>query len=46
MLDDRRAAYDRMRVRGVEFTQEPVARRGSDGCIQILKWRDGAACTW
>ena len=29
VVDDCRAAYDRMRARGVEFTQEPVARFGS-----------------
>jgi catechol 2,3-dioxygenase-like lactoylglutathione lyase family enzyme len=29
MVDDCRAAYDRMRARGVEFTQEPVERYGS-----------------
>src|ERR1051326_6776803 len=28
-VDDCRAAYDRMRARGVEFTQEPVDRFGS-----------------
>jgi catechol 2,3-dioxygenase-like lactoylglutathione lyase family enzyme len=28
-VDDCRAAYDRMRARGVEFTQEPVERYGS-----------------
>lgn len=28
-VDDCRAAYDRMRGRGVEFTQEPVERYGS-----------------
>ena len=28
VVDDVRAAYDRMRERGVEFTQEPVARFG------------------
>ena len=28
-VDDCRAAYDRMLARGVEFTQEPVARYGS-----------------
>ncbi len=28
-VDDRRAAYDRLRARGVEFTQEPTARFGS-----------------
>ena len=28
-VDNCRAAYDRMRARGVEFTQEPVARFGS-----------------
>jgi len=28
-VDDCRAAYDRMRVRGVEFTQEPVDRYGT-----------------
>ena len=28
-VDDCRGAYDRMRARGVEFTQEPVARYGS-----------------
>jgi catechol 2,3-dioxygenase-like lactoylglutathione lyase family enzyme len=28
-VDDCRVAYDRMRARGVEFTQEPVARYGS-----------------
>jgi len=28
-VDDCRAAYDRMRARGVEFTQEPVERFGS-----------------
>lgn len=28
-LDDVRAAYDRMRSRGVEFTQEPIERFGS-----------------
>ena len=28
-VDDCRAAYDRMKARGVEFTQEPVARYGS-----------------
>src|SRR5215207_6375123 len=29
VLDDCRAAYDRMRASGVEFTQEPVDRFGS-----------------
>lgn len=29
VVDDCRAAYDRMKARGVEFTQEPVARYGS-----------------
>ena len=29
MVDDCRAAYDRMQARGVEFTQEPVERYGS-----------------
>lgn len=29
VVDDCRAAYDRMRSRGVEFTQEPVERYGS-----------------
>ena len=29
VVDDCRAAYDRMLERGVEFTQEPVARYGS-----------------
>ena len=29
LVDDCRAAYDRMRNRGVEFTQEPVARFGN-----------------
>src|SRR3954467_606325 len=29
VVDDCRAAYDRMHARGVEFTQEPVARFGS-----------------
>ena len=29
MVDDCRAAYDRMLARGVEFTQEPVERYGS-----------------
>lgn len=28
VVDDCRAAYDRMRARGVEFTQEPVERYG------------------
>ena len=28
-VDDVRAAYDRMKARGVEFTQEPVERFGS-----------------
>lgn len=28
-VDDCRAAYDRMRARGVEFTQEPVERYGN-----------------
>lgn len=28
-VDDCRAAYDRMRARGVEFTQEPVDRYGN-----------------
>src|SRR5688500_15864743 len=28
VVDDVHAAYDRMKVRGVEFTQEPVARFG------------------
>jgi catechol 2,3-dioxygenase-like lactoylglutathione lyase family enzyme len=28
VVDDVRAAYDRMKARGVEFTQEPVARFG------------------
>jgi catechol 2,3-dioxygenase-like lactoylglutathione lyase family enzyme len=28
-VDDCRAAYERMRARGVEFTQEPVERYGS-----------------
>lgn len=29
VVDDCRAAFDRMRARGVEFTQEPVSRFGS-----------------
>ena len=29
MVDDCHAAYDRMRARGVEFTQEPVKRFGT-----------------
>ena len=29
IVEDCRAAYDRMRTRGVEFTQEPVARYGT-----------------
>jgi catechol 2,3-dioxygenase-like lactoylglutathione lyase family enzyme len=29
IVDDFRAAYDRMRGRGVEFTQEPVERYGT-----------------
>ena len=29
VVDDCRAAYDQMRSRGVEFTQEPIARYGS-----------------
>ena len=29
VVDDCRAAYEQMRARGVEFTQEPVARFGS-----------------
>src|ERR1700743_3507568 len=29
VVDDCRAAYERMRARGVEFTQEPVERYGS-----------------
>ncbi len=29
IVDDCRAAYDRLRERGVEFTQEPIARYGS-----------------
>ncbi len=29
VVDDCRAAYDRMRARGVEFTQEPVERYGA-----------------
>jgi catechol 2,3-dioxygenase-like lactoylglutathione lyase family enzyme len=29
VVDDCRAAFDRMRARGVEFIQEPVARFGS-----------------
>jgi catechol 2,3-dioxygenase-like lactoylglutathione lyase family enzyme len=29
VVDDCRAAYDAMRKRGVEFTQEPMARYGS-----------------
>jgi catechol 2,3-dioxygenase-like lactoylglutathione lyase family enzyme len=29
VVDDVHAAYDRMKARGVEFTQEPVARFGS-----------------
>ena len=29
VVDDCRAAYERMRERGVEFTQEPVERYGS-----------------
>jgi catechol 2,3-dioxygenase-like lactoylglutathione lyase family enzyme len=29
VVDDCRAAYDRLRARGVEFTQEPVNRYGS-----------------
>ena len=28
-VDDCRAAYERMRARGVEFTQEPIARYGN-----------------
>ena len=29
VVDDCRAAYERMRARGVEFTQEPVSRYGN-----------------
>lgn len=29
VVDDCRAAYDRLRTRGVEFTQEPVERHGT-----------------
>ena len=29
VVDNCRAAYDRMRARGVEFTQEPVERYGT-----------------
>src|SRR5919198_2690184 len=29
VVDDCRAAYDRLRERGVEFTQEPIERYGS-----------------
>jgi catechol 2,3-dioxygenase-like lactoylglutathione lyase family enzyme len=29
VVDDVKATYDRMKARGVEFTQEPVARFGS-----------------
>jgi uncharacterized glyoxalase superfamily protein PhnB len=29
VVDDCRAAYERMRKRGVEFTQEPIARFGN-----------------
>jgi catechol 2,3-dioxygenase-like lactoylglutathione lyase family enzyme len=29
VVDDCRAAFDRMRAKGVEFTQEPVSRYGS-----------------
>jgi catechol 2,3-dioxygenase-like lactoylglutathione lyase family enzyme len=29
LVDDCRAAYDRMRARGVEFTQEPIERYGN-----------------
>lgn len=29
VVDDCRAAYERMRAKGVEFTQEPVARFGA-----------------
>jgi uncharacterized glyoxalase superfamily protein PhnB len=29
IVDNCRAAYDRMRARGVEFTQEPADRYGS-----------------
>lgn len=29
VVDDCRAAYDRLRARGVEFTQEPIDRYGS-----------------
>jgi catechol 2,3-dioxygenase-like lactoylglutathione lyase family enzyme len=29
IVDDCRAAYERMRAEGVEFTQEPIARYGS-----------------
>jgi catechol 2,3-dioxygenase-like lactoylglutathione lyase family enzyme len=29
MVDDCRAAYDRLRARGVEFTQEPIERFGT-----------------
>jgi hypothetical protein len=29
VVDDCRAAYDRLRARGVEFTQEPVDRYGT-----------------
>jgi uncharacterized glyoxalase superfamily protein PhnB len=29
VVDDCRAAYERMNAEGVEFTQEPVARYGS-----------------
>ena len=41
-VDDVHAAYDRMRGRGVEFTQEPVERYGNVDC----SFRDPSGNGW
>jgi uncharacterized glyoxalase superfamily protein PhnB len=42
VVDNCSAAYDRMRARGVEFTQEPVTRFGSVDA----SFRDPAGNGW
>jgi catechol 2,3-dioxygenase-like lactoylglutathione lyase family enzyme len=42
VVDDVRAAFDRMKARGVEFTQEPVARFGGVDA----GFRDPSGNTW
>ena len=41
VVDDCRAAYDRMVARGVEFTQEPVERFGSVDATFRDPWGNG-----